>query len=138
MNHSKYFSALDVAFKGKDFSAAVEAGIKVAKRMGYSPKRSTIAIYYWRYHKQGSVNKYGTWRNNPKKSRWLSDIANKGKHKHGKKGKPAKAAKAKKRVSPAVRKSRIRKAHSDELVRQSREADAKMKASESAPAQAVN
>jgi hypothetical protein len=118
MNHSKYFTALDQAFKGKEFKAAVEAGVKVAKKFGFSPKPSTIGIYYWRFKKQGSVNKYGTWRNNPKKSKWLAPIANKGKHKKGQKAKKSakpKASKVKgKRVSAKLKARRL---HDRELTK---------------------
>jgi hypothetical protein len=117
-SQSPYTAALDKAFKGKPFSEAVDAGVKVAKRLGRSAKRSTIGIYFWRYKDTGSTAKHGAWTVHPKKSKWLSETWNKGaKGKKAKKGKPAKAPKKAKRVSP---KAKARKMHDAELSKASR------------------
>lgn len=130
---SPYTSALDKAFKGKPFSEAVDAGMKVAKRLGRSAKRSTIGIYFWRYKDTGSTAKHAKWTNNPKKSKWLSKTWNKGKHGKGaKKGKPAKAKAKAKRVSP---KAKARRAHDAELTKASRVG---LKAGEKTPAQVIS
>jgi hypothetical protein len=108
---SKLREELDRAFKAAkgDHTKAIEAGLKVSKKLGKSTKVSTIEAYYWRFNKTGSTAKIENPKKKWKKNGWKSPIWNAGKgKKRAVKKKAVKKAKSKK---PKARRSTLPKEH---------------------------